>query len=111
MGRALPPVAIQLLTWVMNSANLEGKIPLTANTIISNVPGPTFPLYICGGKVDAIYPLAPVLVGMGLSITVMSYVDDINFGFMLDPNLVPEPWLLAEGIANGVEELKQAIKD
>ncbi len=110
MGTALPPVAIELAGWILNSAKLEGKIPLQANTIISNVPGPPFPLYICGGKVEAVFPLAPVLVGMGLSITIMSYVKDINFGFMLDPNLVPEPWLLTEGIENGVEELKRAIE-
>ncbi|MBW2713360.1 MAG: DUF1298 domain-containing protein, partial [Deltaproteobacteria bacterium] len=110
MGTALPPVAIELASWLMSSAKLDAKIPLAANTIISNVPGPPMPLYICGGKVEAIYPLAPVLVGMGLSITIMSYINDVNFGFMLDPNLVPEPWLLAEGIENGVKELKDAIE-
>ncbi len=109
MASAFPPVAIELLSWIVTSTKLDGKLPLTANTIISNIPGSPVPLYICGGAVEAIYPLAPVMVGMGLSITVMSYTDGLYFGFMMDPKLVPDPWQLAEGVEIAVDELKRAI--
>lgn len=108
---SVPPVAIELLSWVFDTAKLDAVVPLAVNTIISNVPGPPIPLYLCGGKIEALYPLAPILMGMGLNITVMSYVEDINFGFMLDPHLVPDPWFLAEGIALAVDELEAAMVD
>jgi diacylglycerol O-acyltransferase len=110
MGSALPPMAIELAAWMMSSARLDARMPLAANLIISNVPGPSFPLYICGGQVEAVYPLAPILVGMGVSITIMSYMKNLDFGLVFDPNLVPEPSLLVTGIENGVKELLLAIK-
>lgn len=109
VANAIPPVAIELLGWVFDTAKLDNVIPLVSNTVISNVPGPPFPLYICGGKVEVLYPLAPVLMGAGFNITVMSYVDKVNFGFMLDPHLVPDPWFLAQGISLALDELEAAV--
>ena len=111
VANSIPPVAIELLGWVFDTAKLDAVLPVVVNTVISNVPGPPIPLYLCGGKIEALYPLAPILMGMGLNITVMSYVEDINFGFMLDPHLIPDPWFLAEGIALAVDELEAVMVD
>ena len=43
------------------------------NVIISNVPGPDFPLYYAGAELVAAYPMGPVMEGAGLNVTVMSY--------------------------------------
>ena len=45
---------------------------------------------------------------MGLNITVISYQERLDFGLHVDPDLVPDPWLLAEGIAEALAELLEA---
>jgi hypothetical protein len=46
----------------------------TWNLVISNVPGPQFPLYLAGARLQANYPVSVITDGMGLNITVMSYM-------------------------------------
>ena len=43
--------------------------------------------------------------GLGLNITAVSYMDDIDFGFTIAPEIVPDPWLLSEGVGLGLAEL------
>ncbi|HZU80886.1 MAG TPA: wax ester/triacylglycerol synthase family O-acyltransferase, partial [Acidimicrobiales bacterium] len=50
--------------------------------VISNVPGPDFPLYLAGAELLAGFPLGPVMDGAGLNITVMSYRGVLNWGFI-----------------------------
>ena len=87
---------------------MSAVTPPPANTIVSNVPGPPFPLYIAGARVVANYPIAPITPGMGLNITVMSYCDSIDFGVVVDPDLVPDPWAVVEGIPQALAELRRA---
>jgi diacylglycerol O-acyltransferase / wax synthase len=78
------------------------------NLVISNVPGPPFALYMAGAELVAGYPLGPVFEGAGLNITVMSYIDSIDFGFNAATNSVPDLWALAEYVPIAFEELRQA---
>ena len=41
--------------------------------MISNVPGPPFPLYLGGARVVSMLPLGPAIEGAGLNVTVLSY--------------------------------------
>ena len=50
------------------------------NLIVSNVPGPPFDLFMAGAKVEAMYPMGPLLYGGGLNVTVLSSADRLNFG-------------------------------
>jgi len=59
-----------------------GRLRPAFNLVISNVPGPSKPLYFRGFLLDAYYPLSIPLAGYGLNITVVSYVDQLNFGFI-----------------------------
>ncbi len=78
------------------------------NLVISNVPGPPFPLYLAGAELVAAYPMGPIMDGAGLNITVMSYRDSIDIGFLADTDLVGDVWELAEAVGPAFEELKQA---
>src|SRR3954449_11167925 len=54
----------------------------TWNLVISNVPGPQFPLYCAGARLVANYPVSVITDGMGLNITVMSYCGSLDFGIV-----------------------------
>lgn len=75
------------------------------NLVISNVPGPPFPLYLGGAELVAAYPMGPVMDGAGLNITVLSYRDHIDIGFMADRDLVPDVWKLADAVQPAFDEL------
>lgn len=62
----------------------------TWNFVVSNVPGPPFPLYCAGARLDAIYPVSVITDGMGLNITVMSYCGQMHFGIVADRDMVPD---------------------
>ncbi|MCB9730157.1 MAG: wax ester/triacylglycerol synthase family O-acyltransferase [Deltaproteobacteria bacterium] len=78
------------------------------NLVISNVPGPRFPLYIAGSKLLEVYPLGPAAEGAGLNVTVMSYQDEVYFGLSVAADLVPDLWDLAGAVAPAYEELARA---
>ncbi|MCU1356002.1 MAG: wax ester/triacylglycerol synthase family O-acyltransferase [Acidimicrobiales bacterium] len=78
------------------------------NVVISNVPGPPFPLYYAGAEMIASYPMGPVMEGVGLNITVMSYRGSMDFGFMVDRDLVPDVWDMADRVKAALTELQEA---
>jgi WS/DGAT/MGAT family acyltransferase len=78
------------------------------NVTISNVPGPPFPLYSNGARVVAHYPMGPIFDGGGLNITVMSYLDQLDFGLVACKDLIPNVWSLADGLGAALDELKKA---
>jgi diacylglycerol O-acyltransferase / wax synthase len=88
--------------------NLMSRMPMRINTVVSNVPGPPVPLYMCGGKVVAVFPSSVILEGMGLNVTVFSYLDRVDFGILVDPDLVPDIWVLANEVRGALGDLMDA---
>jgi WS/DGAT/MGAT family acyltransferase len=78
----------------------------TWNLVISNVPGPQFPLYCAGARLVANYPVSVVTDGMGMNITVMSYCGKMDFGIVTDRDQVPDAWRLIGFLSDALEELK-----
>jgi hypothetical protein len=60
------------------------------NLVISNVPGPQFPLYCAGAKLVANYPVSVITDGMGLNITVQSYDGMVDIGIVGDREQMPD---------------------
>jgi WS/DGAT/MGAT family acyltransferase len=79
-----------------------------ANLIISNVPGPDFPLYMGGSQLLGMFPLGPVMDGMGLNLTIMSYQGVLYWGLASDARAVPRLWDIAAAIPASLSELLAA---
>jgi diacylglycerol O-acyltransferase len=85
----------------------------TWNLVVSNVPGPQFPIYCAGARMEAIYPVSVITDGMGLNITVMSYDGNLDFGIIADRDVMPDlgklmRWLKDELAALAVPEAGHA---
>jgi diacylglycerol O-acyltransferase len=79
------------------------------NAVISNVPGPTAPLYAAGAKLVELYSTGPILEGIGLNITVWSYLGTLYFGMISCRELMPDLWDLASLLPEALLELSAAI--
>lgn len=102
------PNTFNLASRLYSSWGLAGSHRPIHNVIISNVPGPAFPLYYAGCEMVAAYPMGPVMEGVGLNITVMSYRGSVDFGFMVDRELVPDVWDMADRVKDAMVELQVA---
>ncbi|GIW42783.1 MAG: diacylglycerol O-acyltransferase [Candidatus Binatia bacterium] len=78
------------------------------NLIVTNVPGPKEVRYLAGARIDAIYPYAPVTLGLPLSIALLSYADTYGIGIDTDPSAIPDPQLLHEFLEQAVSEVETA---
>lgn len=61
-----------------------------ADTFVTNIPGPQFPLFLFGAEMKAMMPQVPLLPGMALGIGVMSYDGKVCWGLTADSKLVPD---------------------
>jgi diacylglycerol O-acyltransferase / wax synthase len=78
----------------------------TWNLVISNVPGPQFPLYMAGARLEANYPVSVITDGMGLNITVMSYMGHMDFGIVADRDQMPDVDVLLEYVREELDGLR-----
>ena len=83
---------------------------LMFNLFVSNVPGPPFPLYIAGARVEGIYPVSAVtdLTG-GLNITLFSYNGSLDFGLIACREMVPDVWHLIGYLQDAMAEMLALI--
>ncbi len=73
------------------------------------MPGPPFPLYLAGARLEAMHPLGPIFDGAGLNLTVISYLDKIDFGFLGCRELLPDIDDLAAAVPDALAELAKAV--
>jgi diacylglycerol O-acyltransferase len=92
---ASPIVAASAIRLV-SRMRLADRVNSPINVVISNVPGPRAPLYFAGARLDAYIPVSTISDGIGLNITVHSYVDRLDFGLIADRELVPDLWHLVD---------------
>jgi diacylglycerol O-acyltransferase / wax synthase len=75
------------------------------NMVVSNVPGPQFPLYCCGARMVAHYPVSVITDGLGLNITVMSYCGSLDIGIVADREQMRDVWRLIDWMGESLAEL------
>jgi WS/DGAT/MGAT family acyltransferase len=75
------------------------------NLVVSNVPGPQFPLYCAGARMEAHYPVSVITDGLGLNMTVMSYMGNLDFGIVADREQMRDVWKLIPWLRESLDEL------
>jgi len=79
------------------------------NVIISNVPGPEKPLYWNGAKLEGMYPVSIPIDRIALNITLLSYVDHLEFGLTACRRTLPSMQRLLSYIEKGIDDLEVAV--
>jgi len=77
------------------------------NQIVSNVPGPQYPLYVLGARMLELFPLGPLFERQGLGTTVMSYDGRMCWGIVADRDVVPDLGALAYDVEAALAELRE----
>ncbi|HEY3020753.1 MAG TPA: wax ester/triacylglycerol synthase family O-acyltransferase [Solirubrobacteraceae bacterium] len=75
------------------------------NLIVTNVPGPQFPLYAYGREMQEIFPVAFLPKNHALAIAIMSYNGAVNFGLLGDLDALPDIGAIADGIPRHLDAL------
>ncbi|MEV5501362.1 wax ester/triacylglycerol synthase family O-acyltransferase [Nonomuraea fuscirosea] len=86
--------------------DLVGQAAPPINLMVSNVPGPQFPLYVCGARLLSHYPVSVITdVSGGVNITAFSYDGSLDIGVVTDREMVPDAWELAGNLREALDEL------
>ncbi len=114
--RTLPAAARTSYTLLINGPYIAGLIfglgshaPIPFNLGISNVPGPSEPLYFNGSRLESLFPLSLLLQGNALNITCISYAGTLNFGFTGARDSLPHLQHLAIFMGEAFEGLDRLL--
>ncbi|MGN6167443.1 MAG: WS/DGAT/MGAT family O-acyltransferase [Solirubrobacteraceae bacterium] len=78
------------------------------NLLVTNIPGPQFPLYVLGRQLHDLFPVAFLPSHHALAVAIMSYNGSIDFGLLADYNALPDLDLIVSGINDSLEALLDA---
>jgi hypothetical protein len=92
------------LTKLFERTRLADRIPLPANLVVSNVPGPPVPLYLAGARMRGYYPVSIVVHGLALNLTVHSYDGALDIGVVACPDNVPD-------LPDFIDDLREAFDE
>jgi diacylglycerol O-acyltransferase len=81
----------------------------SANVVISNVPGPSEPLYVDGARIDQVYPVSLIYHGQALNITAVSYAGQFNIGYTGCRDSLPHMQHVAVYSGEALAELEGAV--
>ena len=99
------PWLMEAVTALYGKARVADRLPLVANLVISNVPGPPVPLYMAGARMVSNFPTSIVVHGLALNITVQSYDQQMDFGLMADAAAMPDVRSLADALRVAFDDL------
>jgi WS/DGAT/MGAT family acyltransferase len=109
-GSLQPPMALMSLG-LMGMMPAIVQAPLVelfsrkATVVVSNVPGPQAPLYMCGQRVSEMYFWVPQSGSIGIGLSLLSYAGQVYFGIVSDRQLVDDPDALVARFAPEFEKL------
>jgi diacylglycerol O-acyltransferase len=80
------------------------------NLIVTNVPGPQFPLYLLGREMERIVPIAFLPENHALAIAIMSYNGKVDFGLLGDYDAMPDLDAVGDYLGESLAELRAAAR-
>jgi WS/DGAT/MGAT family acyltransferase len=80
------------------------------NLLVTNIPGPQFPLYVLGRKLVDLLPVAFLPDNHALAIAIMSYNGGIDIGLLGDYDALPDIQVIADGLEASLQELLEAAR-
>jgi len=89
---------------------LSEHLPINISTVVSNVPGPNFPLYSCGAKLVRYHGIGMLTPGVGLFHLIFSYCGTISVTALADRGIMPDPSVYIECIHESYQELLNAAQ-
>ena len=105
IAETAPPFVLGGLVRLAYETHLLSYVPGMMNTIVSNVPGPPVPLYLAGARLTGVFSASVLLDHMGLNITLFTFGDRVDFGVHVDPDLIADPWAIADAIPAALAQL------
>jgi diacylglycerol O-acyltransferase len=78
------------------------------NLIVTNVPGPQFPLYVLGRRLDDLFPIAFLPEDHALAVAIMSYDGGLGYGLLADYDALPDLDVIASALEDSLAELRAA---
>lgn len=104
------PWLMSVITPLYRTAVASNRIPVVANLVVSNVPGPQMPLYLAGAELKTYYPVSIVTHGLALNITIQSYAGSLYYGLIACKKSVPDLRAFAKHLQAAHQELLDLVK-
>lgn len=96
--------AARLALQTYGRGDFAQRLPMVANLVISNVPGPQVPLYMAGARMLTFHPLSIVMHGLGLNITIQTYAGKVDFGIIAGKEALTHPQDLVNALNAAYDE-------
>ncbi|KWV57779.1 acyltransferase [Bradyrhizobium macuxiense] len=103
------PILVQILALLYSRSDLSNVLPPATNITVSNVPGPRQTLYAAGAELLHIFPVSISTHGVALNITVQSYRDQLDFGFIVGANIIPHVQVMCDMLPLEFDALEAAF--
>ncbi|WP_166297833.1 WS/DGAT/MGAT family O-acyltransferase [Bradyrhizobium sp. 2S1] len=103
------PIVVQVLALLYSRSDLSNVLPPATNITVSNVPGPRQTLYAAGAELLHIFPVSISTHSVALNITVQSYRDQLDFGFIVGANIIPHVQVMCDMLPLEFDALEAAF--
>jgi diacylglycerol O-acyltransferase / wax synthase len=111
LASAAGPTVSSAAGRTLAALELYDHLPPLANVVVSSVPGPPVPLYLSGHRVATAAPLGPLMAGLTLNVTVLGYVDQLEYGLLGCARRIPELDSLRDYIAEEADYFLKTVVD